>query len=128
MGLSATRTWSDFEAASHLAAWLGCRFPSWTSTRPGPAKCPAIRAADAGVAIPAATAARATGQRIGAELVTRSCHPAPRARSIATRARGNVVQPIGLHGFVCPEIHRDFHRWRQPYELLAEFDLDSVFL
>ena len=48
--------------------------------------------------------------------------------SIAAWARRDVFEPIFLHRFVGPEIHRYFHRIRPPHELLAELDLGPDFL
>ena len=48
--------------------------------------------------------------------------------SIATRARRDVVEPISLHRFVSPEIHRYFHESGLPCELLLELELEPVFL
>jgi hypothetical protein len=47
---------------------------------------------------------------------------------ITARARGNVAKPITLHRFVRPEIYRNRHRRRQPYEPLLEFEIGGGFL
>ena len=69
---------------------------------------------------------RAAGSFYGRSAAAR---PAPRRfRSIATTAWRNRVKPIGLHGFVGPEIDGDLHRGRQPDELLAEIEFSAGFL
>ena len=47
---------------------------------------------------------------------------------LATARTGrNVVDPVSPYRFVGGEIHSDFHRRREPYEPLPEFDVGSDF-
>src|SRR4051812_37382450 len=49
-------------------------------------------------------------------------------RSAAAGAGRDVVDPETIGRFVSPEIHADLHRRREPDELLAEFEVNRVFL
>ena len=48
----------------------------------------------------------------------------PGRPSCSARTRCNIVDPVALHRFVSPKIHRNRHRRRAPCELLPEFDFE----
>ena len=52
----------------------------------------------------------------------------PGRPSCSARTRCNIVDPVALHRFVSPKIHRNRHRRRPPYKLLPEFDFEPGFL